>query len=343
MELEQQFLSLLKIVENLQKKVNKLERENQLLIQGQKQLIEWSEQNQANNFYFQENIEYELMDTLKKSEAIFFPKICASEVVVEKIIVERKSLARFGDGEFSAIMARIRHKFQTQIDNRLKQRLIEVLHSENNNLLIGIANNYGSLNGYTSQAKREIRCYMNPQVRAEHLQLLEPERLYYDAYVTRPYVMYADNKTEAPRKRFLNLKRIWNNRDCVFVEGCKTAMGIGNNLFDNAKSIKRIIAPAENAFEKYEDILNVCLKQNKEQLFLLALGPTATVLAYDLCEAGYQAIDIGHLDLEYEWFLEGKGHRTQVKGKYNNEMENGEDVDKSEDAHYKKQIIADFS
>ena len=50
------------------------------------------------------------------------------------------------------------------------------------------------------------------------------------------------------------------------------------------------------------------------------MGPTATVLAYDLSRAGYQAIDIGHLDLEYEWFLRGEGVRVEVPGKYNNEL-----------------------
>ena len=290
------------------------------------------------NLYFQQNINYELRDTLEVSE-IFFPKIYAGEIAIKKIIKERKSLARFGDGEFSVIAGRIRHKFQTQEDEELKKRLIEVLHSKNENLLIGIADNYGSLEKYTPQAKREIRCYLNPQVRKEHLQLLEKDRIYYDAYVTRPYVMYEDNATEAPKKRFLNLRRIWDKRECIFVEGEKTAMGVGNDLFDNVKSIKRIIAPAENAFEKYEVILDACMKQSKENLFLLALGPAATVLAYDLCKAGYQAIDIGHLDLEYEWFLRGKGYRTPVEGKYNNEVENGENVEITKNVFYQNQII----
>lgn len=343
MELEQQFLTLLKIVEEMQKKVNRLEKENQLLIQGQKQLIEWCELNQRDNAYFQDNIEYELRDAFCHSSSDFLPRVCDGEIVVEKIINERKSLARFGDGEFSAIAGRVRHRFQTQADEGLKQRLIEVLQSNNKDLLIGIANNYGSLKEYNAQAKREIRCYLNPQVRKEHLRLLDPERIYYDAYVTRPYVMYADQQTDAPTKRFENLKRIWNNRDCIFVEGQFTGLGVGNDLFDNVGSVKRILGPAENAFSRYQDILECCLSQKKDDLFLLALGPTATVLAYDLCKAGYQAVDIGHIDLEYEWFKRGEGCRTPVEGKYNNELEGGDRPAGIEDENYKRQIIADFS
>lgn len=343
MEIEQQFLGLLKIVEDLQKKVIRLEKENQLLIQGQKQLIEWSELNQKDNLYFQENIEYELRDAMRDPASDFLPHICSGEIAVEKIIHERKSLARFGDGEFSAIAGRTRHKFQTQIDDGLKKRLLEVLQKEYEELLIGIADNYGSLRKYNAQAKREIRCYLNPAVRREHLCLLDPERIYYDAYVTRPYVMYADNQTDAPAKRFQNLKRIWNKRDCIFVEGQFTGLGVGNDLFDNAASVKRILGPAENAFTRYPEILECCLAQNKDDLFLLALGPTATVLAYDLCKAGYQAVDIGHIDLEYEWFKKGEGCRTPVEGKYNNELEGGNAPKGIEDEEYREQVIADFS
>lgn len=343
MELEQQFLCLLKIVEDLQKKVVRLEQENLRLIQGQKQLIEWVEQNQKDNSYFQENAEYELRDAISHSAEDFFPKICSGEIAIDKIVNEGKSLARFGDGEFSAIAGRVRHRFQTQVDEELKQRLLEVLHSEEENLLIGIANNYGSLKAYNEQARREIRCYMNPIVRKEHLQLLEEEKVYYDAYVTRPYVMYADNQTNAPVKRFENLKRIWDKRDCIFVEGRYTGLGVGNDLFDNAASVKRIVGPAENAFSKYEQILDCCLKQPKDSLFLLALEPTATVLAYDLCRAGYQSVDIGHIDLEYEWFLKGEGRRTVIGGKYNNEIDGGDKPDEIVDERYREQMIEDYS
>ena len=68
-------------------------------------------------------------------------------------------------------------------------------------------------------------------------------------------------------------------------------------------SIKRILCPEKDAFDKYDNILSEALKQDKTSLFLIALGPTATILASELCDNEFQAIDIGHLDIEYEWFL----------------------------------------
>lgn len=343
MDFEQQFLSLLGIVEGLQRRVFQLEEENKILTRGQKQLLEWAELNQQDNICFQDNAAYELRDTLERPDWGYFPKILDGPAAIEEIAGNRNSFARFGDGEFAAIAGRIRHRFQTELDGKLQKRLKEVLQSERPGLLLGIADNYGSLEKYTEQTRREIRRYLSPKVRREHLELLDPGRTYYDAYVTRPYVMYNDNQTEAPRKRFGNLKRIWEGRDCIFVEGSMTGLGVGNDLFANAGSIRRIIGPAENAFSRYQQILEACLRQKKDVLFLLALGPTATILAYDLYQAGYQAVDIGHVDLEYEWFLRGEGHRVPVEGKYNNEIGEEQQISPIEDRIYRSQVIADFS
>lgn len=48
-------------------------------------------------------------------------------------------------------------------------------------------------------------------------------------------------------------------------------MGVGNNLMDNAKTVKRIIAPSINAFDKYDEIISEAKKQNKENLILISL------------------------------------------------------------------------
>lgn len=73
---------------------------------------------------------------------------------------------------------------------------------------------------------------------------------------------------------------------------------------------------------------------------LLALGPTASVLAYDLARQGYQAVDIGHADLSYEWML--RGNHNKVPDKYSNEAPEGYMVEEIHDAAYESQIIADF-
>lgn len=61
--------------------------------------------------------------------------------------------------------------------------------------------------------------------------------------------------------------------------------------------------PKAHAFEHYNEILNEARKESKDKLFIVILGPTATILAYDLAKSGYQALDMGHLAKDYDWFL----------------------------------------
>lgn len=342
-EEEQDFLQLVKIIENMQQRINCLEQTNQVLIRSNHQLMEWVQDTIDELEDYKDNVRFEIEDELEHKDSFWYPHIEPAAAAIDKIVHEGCSMARFGDGEFAAMAGRIRHKFQTVVNEKLAQRLVEVLHAKEDGLLIGIADNYGNLQKYNDQAKREIRRYLKRNVRREHLALLEKNVCYYDAYVTRPYVMYADNDTDAPAERFKNLKQIWEQKDCIFVEGNQTRLGVGNDLFQNTKSIKRILAPSVNAFEAYDRIYEACICQPKDQLFLLALGPTATVLAYDLYKAGFQAVDVGHIDLEYEWFLKGEGRRTPIEGKYNNEIAGGDKPESIQDKHYCTQVIADFS
>ena len=131
----------------------------------------------------------------------------------------------------------------------------------------------------------------------------------------------------------------------VIIEGEKSRLGVGNDLFDNMKSIERIICPTMNAFNKYKEIINTIKKKvKKNKLILIALGPTATILAYDLYKLGYRAIDIGHIDIEYEWFLRKAKTKIPIKNKYVNERRGRKNkFTKVKDKNYYHQIIAQIS
>ena len=167
--------------------------------------------------------------------------------------------------------------------------------------------------------------------------MIDMKKEYYDALVTRLYVDHKD-KSKA-EERFKKLKKLWTNRDILIVEGEQSRLGVGNDLFNNVRSIERIICPSKNAFSQYDKILDLVRKQDKSKLILIALGPTATVLAYDLSNYGYQAIDIGHIDIEYEWFLQKATEKRPVKNKYIGEVDGGTNVDEIKDIKYESEII----
>ncbi|MCT2891386.1 DUF1792 domain-containing protein [Streptococcus thermophilus] len=58
----------------------------------------------------------------------------------------------------------------------------------------------------------------------------------------------------------------------------------------------------------------------KNLIILLAIGPTATVLSYDLADNGFQVIDIGYLDFEYQWYLMQVKKKTPLENRTVNEV-----------------------
>ena len=160
------------------------------------------------------------------------------------------------------------------------------------------------------------------------------KRKYYSAAISRFYSHLKD-KSKA-YKYISKLKKIWEGRDVLLIEGEKTRFGIGNDLLNNAKSIKRILCPTRNAFYFYDKILNAALKVDKSYLILISLGPTATILAHYLTKHGYQAIDIGHADIQYELFLKNATKHFQIPYKFVNEYDEGRNEHSLVDAPDKK-------
>lgn len=245
---------------------------------------------------------------------VFTPIVMCDEATIQYIINNHVSLSRFGDGELGIIVGHSLN-FQNQ-DKELGLRLANVLVSKNDKLLICLPDVFTNLERYneTEQKFWKAHFFFN---RSKWYHYLKKDKIYGNTFVSRFYSM--EYNKELAAKRISNLKRLWENRDIVFVEGKDTKLGVGNDLFDNAKSIRRILCPAKNAFLKYTDIKRAALTMPKDILFILALGPTATLLASSLSLAGYQALDLGHMDIEYEWFRMGATSKVPIQGKFTNE------------------------
>ena len=270
------------------------------------------------------------------------PKIRSFDKAIDNIVCKKNSLVRFGDGEFELMLGRFRSRFQ-EVDSLLKDRLLEVIQSDQPNILIAIANNYGNLDEYTEYAASGIRSYLSPKVRKEHLSLIDLNREYYDAYLSRPYIMFRDKSYDKMAKKFEYIKKIWDNQNILIIEGKNTRFGVGNDLINNVKDVIRILVPDKNAFAVYESILSKAEEYGKKRLILSIIGPTATVLSYDLAEKGYWSVDIGQVDTEYEWFLRGVPERCDIPYKTVSEYADKnriEDIDESFRSKYEREIVA---
>lgn len=284
------------------------------------------------------NLYYRFQYSLNQKH-IHIYKVRSIEETIEYITAHRVSVSRFGDGEFKWILGIKQNSFEVQ-SQELSRKLIEVIKSDHADHIVCVSPALSGLDYSLERAKKYWRVMLGSCWK-DLGRYLDVNRVYYNANISRFYMN--DVNKEKAGERFALLKQIWTDRKILIVEGELSKLGVGNDLFDSACSIRRIIAPSRNAFSKYEEIMK-CVVENHftDELVLLALGPTATVLAYCLSRENIQAIDIGHVDIEYEWFLRRSETKQPIAGKAVNEAVidlSGESLPAEEEEIYLNQII----
>jgi len=210
---------------------------------------------------------------------------------IHTILGRNASIGRFGDGELRICLGG-RTKPQPYSD-ALKARLLQILSSNDFDFLVGIPRVLGRQDDYPAKKHWE-RFFSNEK----HLGLLDPNKQYFSSFISR--------KESAPgieNNRYWDLvAMLWLGRDIVIVQGNKgqiTDACIVTNEFMSCCSINNIMGPSEDAFRYHDEILGKICAYPKDYLILLSLGAAATVLAYDLHEKGYQALDIGRLPIHH--------------------------------------------
>lgn len=281
------------------------------------------------------NLGYEVTDRIQRN-GYQFPILGDDKEAVSRIVNEKCSLIRFGDADFEIIAGYSCVDYQ-KYNKNLASRLKEVVKTDQENILIAIANNYGNLDLYSDEIADGIRGYMTEETRSRHISLLNLDKVYYNAYMFKCYYPYKDKSRTAERLELI--KKIWSGRDIILIEGAQTRTGQGNDLFDNVKSTRRILCPTQNAYAKYEEILETAKALIKDELVLCVLGPAGKVLAYDLISCGHQVVDIGQIDMDYEWYRAGVGKKVPNPTKYVSQLPPAE-VEDVNDKIYQSQIIA---
>jgi len=290
--------------------------------------------------YLLENMPYELYDKITNNNlSVPLPQIRNVDETLDKILQDKSSLSRFGDGEF-VLMTGGRINYQCR-NASLAKRLKEVLTSDMSNLLVALPPCFGAMDDYLPPVLDFWRKCMSRK-REMIYSYLDMDRVYYDAFFSRVYMHY--NKTDDLYQKcgtyYERVKKLWQGRDVVICEGQGTRFGIFNDLLNGAKSISRILCPPRNAFEKYDEILSAFDDVDKQKLIIIALGPTATVLSYDLCRRGYQAIDTGSFDVDYECYLRKEVRLgIPIEYKYVDSGKKGRTIQPLDDPEYKSQIV----
>jgi glycosyltransferase family protein len=228
------------------------------------------------------------------------------EFYTVRTIVEREaSISRYGDGEFR-LCGHGAIYFQEK-DPTLSKLLRVILQTEDPRLLVCIPRIWDRYDWpYTEHQKAFWDKYIEKDIITKHLR---PGKQYWSMCITRADLA-RDTKCESFHQL---LKSAWSGKRVIYVQGETSNKRIPNpetnEIFDNASEVVVEMGTAKNGFKDYDTTIEKIKRHPKENTVVyLALGPTATVMAWDLhTRFGYQALDMGHY---YQFFAGRKKRRA---------------------------------
>ena len=268
------------------------------------------------------------------------PAIIVKDIdqTLDYIIENQSSIIRFGDGEMDLMLGK---SIPYQVyDENLASQLKEIISLQSDEkLVIGLPNVFDNRSNFTLAAEAFWKVHLEHHLK-DYVELARAD-WYGTTFVSRPYIDYVDKSQSF--SQFEKLKQIWKNEDILIVEGVTSRSGVGNDLFDGANSIKRIICPSHDAYSRIEEIQEAVLQYVENRLILCMLGPTAKILSYNLFRKGYRVLDIGHIDSEYEWMKMGVDTKVKFNHKHTAEHNFDQDIEFIEDEEYNHQILIDLS
>lgn len=241
---------------------------------------------------------------LKKYEAEY-PAVLSTSATLDKIILENKSVARLGDGEIKLIQGISLGDKDTNteyqvFDAMLAQKLLHIMKNPIDECLLCIIP--------FRLGHDDIQSYEKGLSYWENfwLSAWPGTKRYYNAnYV---YGNACISRIDCFKENSLQkIKSIWKGRKTLFVVGEDSHWVDEPRLFGNVQKAQHIVVNGRSSFSSYDQTLAAIKQYDTSWLVLLAIGPTSKVLAYELSQQGYQALDIGHMP---NCYLQSIGERN---------------------------------
>ena len=167
-------------------------------------------------------------------------KIMSTIETIDLLLNSNKSICRLGDGEFS-FLDKTRKKsteHYQNVNNKMSDKLSQILIDKPHDNIIIALSNFVSSESYANK----IKDWNVEKILLSCIEQNNADYIFGNSGITRNY------------KLIPKLKLLWKSKNVVLVEGEYCRGGIGNDLYDNVESLRRILCPAENAYDKYDEI-----------------------------------------------------------------------------------------
>lgn len=211
-------------------------------------------------------------------------QIMNSKETIDYAINNRKTIIRYGDGEFFLMHGdSIHYQIASESLMTMLKKVIDEYCDFETEYMLCLPNKYFMTSGWKLISKRVL---MRSWVRPRYIFRKKYDKenvIYGDAF------LFSKENVKEYDRLFDSLK---GNR-VVFVHNNKQYA----DLFEEKYNIQTIFVhvPAMNAYEKKETILNDVLKiVKKNDVVLISAGPCAKYLAYELAKKKIWTIDTGH-------------------------------------------------
>lgn len=213
-----------------------------------------------------------------------YPSVLGESATLD-LVISGRSLSRYGDGELKMCDG-ASIKSQAHAPS-LQARLSEIIRRPGQ-CLVGIPNVHSDTPKAPHWGKFE-----------RYSRLLTAGQSYVSSFVTRPDSAPWINTPDY----WARLESLWFGRAITLVRGSSKSLTAED--LTSADTVTEIIAPRQQAWAEYDSILERVLSVKPSRV-LIGLGPTATVLAVDLCARGIHAIDLGHVALFLRKYRRGE-------------------------------------
>ena len=218
--------------------------------------------------------------------------IVSSNETVNIILNERKSLIRFGDGEFGIYRGKNIH-YQCWSE-QLRDEFVKIKQDyekqiENSNFLLAIPKRFISIPGWILMKKR---VYVSSWAQSRYDYKKEWNHS----------IRYGDSFLFEKKNKDIYGK-LWRSdktpEHIIFLHNDKKFADLFTTTY--SKKVKFIKCPAKNAFEKIDFLENEVLEtikkyhwDKKDVMLVVSAGPAGKILIYRLCKKNIWGIDAGH-------------------------------------------------
>lgn len=243
---------------------------------------------------------YKDIEYLQRYEKFYPHNILSVYDSISNIVEHKKSIARIGDGEFLVMLGQ--KNVWGNNSETLQKKLLEICEHGSTDKCLVCLNPY-HLYGNTSR----WFCWYYLRTIEDIIKNIKFNfnTLYGDAYAFHHAVQETINKPVLGlhgKKNYVRvnmdvlgeIKKLWESKPVLFVVNEKSpCIPDELNVFDNCVKREFLFIPPTGAFSKYNEIMAKISQYPKDFLVYLECGEMGTVLAWELSQAGYQAIDMG--------------------------------------------------